>query len=332
MTNQVYTVGLTRTEYQTLKVLLPITFPIIQCGMEQLSEPEIERITDLARCIILNPKCLDARILTEFLYDQDYLRIRYRPLPIILFSNTMTREQQRTIPMPEYSIPVVNLHKRLDRNRNIAIRLLREATVPCWQNREAMRYNGFNDSWYLLDMETTGVDVWKDNILCIRVARMANYEITNELPPMYIRQSKPLPDEISKLTGITDDMLTQGVSLEEAVERLEELPCSNTPFVFTSEEFTSGFLNAAFLRCGKSFDRPYLAIDKLASIPFGYLMQRRALDIPLLVEPNHSNLFPDDPLEELYELTKCVFHDLSNRYDVHCPEHFDKLYAAELCE
>ena len=115
----------------------------------------------------------------------------------------------------------------------------------------------------IIDLETTGVDVWKDSIICIRLAYMANYKIVGQPQMIYIRQSKPLPDGISKLTGITDEMLAQGISLEEAVEQLEGLSCSDTPFVFTSEEFTAGFLKAAFLRCGKSFTRPYVAIDKL---------------------------------------------------------------------
>ena len=64
---------------------------------------------------------------------------------------------------------------------------------------------------------------------------MANYKIVGQPQMIYIRQSKPLPDGISKLTGITDEMLAQGISLEEAVEQLEGLSCSDTPFVFTSE-------------------------------------------------------------------------------------------------
>ena len=331
MTNEVYTVGLTRTELQTLKVLLPITFPIIQCDIEQLDHAAIKKITERAHCIILNPKHLDAGILANFLYKQASQRMSDWPIPVVLLSDRPTREQRHTIRIPKH-LPVIDLRKRLDRSRSLAVKTLRNASLPCWQNRAAMRSNMFNDGWYLIDIETTGVDVWKDRILCIRLAYMANYEL-RQPQTIYIRQSEPLPEGISNRTGITEEMLAQGISLEEAVEQIEELSCSDTPLVFTSEEFTAGFLNAAFLRCGKSFDRPYLAIDKLASIPFGYLMQRHALSIPWLVENSPSNdRFPDEPLCELYELTRCVFESLINRYDVHCPGQFEKLYAAELCE
>lgn len=79
--------------------------------------------------------------------------------------------------MPEYPILSGYLHERFDRNRNLAVKLLRESTLPCWQNREVMRSNMFNDAWYLIDIETTGLDRWKDHIIAIRIARMANYEI-----------------------------------------------------------------------------------------------------------------------------------------------------------
>ena len=184
--------------------------------------------------------------------------------------------------MLEYPILVIDLHKRIDRNRKLDVKLLRELSLPCWQGRYTMRGNMLNDGWWLIDIETTGLDVWKDHIIAIRYTQMADYAVRGETT-LYICQ--PKPEGISELTGITDDMLARGISLEEAVSELEALPCGDTPFVFTGEDFTAGFLNAAFLRRSKAFDHPYLAIDKLANIPFGYLMQRRARNIPSLIAP-----------------------------------------------
>mgnify|MGYP005864054785 FL=1 len=283
MTNDIFCVGLTRTELQTLGVLLPITFRIIPVSSEALDHAAVVRVIDQARCIILNPKRLSVDLLDDFLRRPDDQRRNNAPVPIILFSDTMTKEQRHEVFMPEYPILSVDLHERFDRNRNLAVKLLRESTLPCWQNREAMRSNMFNDAWYLIDIETTGLDRWKDRIIAIRIARMANYEINWERPAICIQQDKPLPAQISEITGITDDMLAGGVSMEEALEELDSLPCKDTPFRFTNEDFATGFLNAEYLRCGKTFDRPYVAIDKLANIPFGYLMQRKAWNIPALV-------------------------------------------------
>lgn len=332
MTNNIFCIGLTKTELQTLRVLLPTTFPILPTEPDALDEAMIEHIAEQARCVVLNPKRLSAVQLDEFLYAQRRLLENKRSVPILLFSASMTRQQHHEIRMPEYPILVIDLHKRIDRNRKLAVKLLRESSLPCWQGRYTMRGNMLNDGWWLVDIETTGVDIWKDRIIAIRYTQMADYKVRGETT-LYIRQPEPLPEGISELTGITDDMLARGISLEEAVSELEALPCGDTPFVFTGEDFTAGFLNAAFLRCGKTFDRPYLAIDKLANIPFGYLMQRRARNIPSLIAPELTeNACFDTELQSLYALTKCTFEALLARYDVHCPGQFDRLYAADITD
>ena len=333
MTNRIFCIGLTRTEQQVLGALLPVTFPILPVAPDALDNAAIEQMASEARCMILNPKRLSVDQLANFLYFQDSCRVCRRPVPIILFSDTMTREQNRAIPMPEFPILVVDLHKRIDRNRKLAVKLLRESGLPCGQNRMALVYNLYKYGFILVYIYTTGLDPWKDRIIAIRIARMANFEINWERPTIYIRQPDPLLEPIADITGITDEMLSHGVSLEDALAELDELPCKDTPFLFTDEEFMTGFLNAAYLRCGKTFDRPYIAIDKLANIPFGYLMQRKARNIPSLTDPECAeHLLFEEPLQELYALSSCTFGALQTRYDVPCPGAFEKLYAAELCE
>ena len=333
MTNDVYTFGLTRTELQTLRVLLPITFPIIQCDANGVQRQDLKNIMDTARCIVINPKHIDPDTFEYCMVVQQYKIDFQQPVPMILLSAPLTREQHRMVRIPQY-MPIINLYKRLDQARSVAMNLLRTASFPCWQNRKNMEHYMFNDSWYLIDIETTGADIWKDNITCIRIAYMADYKIEGTPKTIYIKQQEPQSDDCSEQTGNTAEKLTQGIPLQEAVELIEYLECSDTPLIFTSEEYTAGFLHTAFLRCGKRLERPYLAIDKLAAIPFGYLMQRRALDIPLYVEEkqHQSSKVFDDTIRELYELTVCVFEALFSRYDVRCPGEFDKLYAGEICE
>ena len=148
-----------------------------------------------------------------------------------------------------------------------------------------------------------------------------------------------LSDDMIELlkSGLVDNSLlcelAQYDVSEEALEELDSLPCKDTPFLFANEDFATGFLNAEYLRCGKTFDRPYVAIDKLANIPFGYLMQRKAWNIPALVGFKTLRKQPlDEELQKLFALTACTFEALQTRCDVRCPEEFAKLYAAELCE
>ena len=83
MTNDIFCVGLTRTELQTLGVLLPITFRIIPVSSEALDHAAVVRVIDQARCIILNPKRLSVDLLDDFLRGQDYQRWNNAPVPII---------------------------------------------------------------------------------------------------------------------------------------------------------------------------------------------------------------------------------------------------------
>ena len=93
MTNDVFCIGLTRTELQTLRVLLPTTFPILTTEPDALDEAMIEHIAEQARCVVLNPKRLTAAQLEEFLYAQRRLLENKRPVPILLFSANMIRRR-----------------------------------------------------------------------------------------------------------------------------------------------------------------------------------------------------------------------------------------------
>lgn len=48
MTNDVFCIGLTKTELQTLRVLLPTTFPILTTEPDALDEAMIEHIAEQA--------------------------------------------------------------------------------------------------------------------------------------------------------------------------------------------------------------------------------------------------------------------------------------------
>ena len=335
MTNDVFCVGLTWTELQTLTVLLPETFSIMAVHPPALDTDMIERVTNQARCIVLNPKRLSVEQLGNFFYDQDYLRLYHHPIPIILFSDEMTHEQKRLTPMPDFSILVIDLYKRLDHDREFAIKLLQTASRPSWQSRKIMHSHMFNDAWYLLGFESTGLDIWKDRITAIRVSKMTDFEVDGETT-IYIRQPDSLPEHTLKLPGITDDRMENAVSLEKAIEELDSLLCESIPLIFTEEtfteeNFTTEFLHAAFLCCGKTFDRPYIAIDKLATIPFGYLMESNppcisVRDYPILP----ANLLMSKEMQALYALTSSTFDALVTRYNVHCPGQFDNLYATPL--
>ena len=169
---------------------------------------------------------------------------------MMLLTAPLTREQRRMVRIPQY-MPIINLYKRLDQARSVAMNLLRTASFPCWQNRKNMEHYMFNDSWYLIDIETTGADIWKDNITCIRIAYMADYKIEGIPKTIYIKQEDPQFDDCSKQNGNTAEELTQVIPLKEAVvtHRLY-LHQRNTLQVFCILPFSAAAngLNAPVLR------------------------------------------------------------------------------------
>ena len=100
-----------------------------------------------------------------------------------------------------------------------------------------------------LDVETTALRPEQGRILEIGAALVLDGAFQEEWSAL-IASSAPVPEEITNLTGITNQILAEhGIPLKEALEGLtdflEDLPviCHNLPFDMS-------FLNAAFRECG----------------------------------------------------------------------------------
>jgi CRISPR-associated protein Cas2 len=75
-------------------------------------------------------------------------------------------------------------------------------------------------NYVILDLETTGLDAFKDSIIEIGALKVKNGIIVDEFHRL-VKYSKKLEQSIVDLTGITDEMLTiEGVSLDNAIRQL----------------------------------------------------------------------------------------------------------------
>ena len=87
----------------------------------------------------------------------------------------------------------------------------------------------------VLDIETTGLDFEKDDIIEIAALHFQNGEIKDTYST-FVKTHKPLPAFITKLTHITDEMLTTGTGIHSALEKLKKfvgdktIVCHNTQF------------------------------------------------------------------------------------------------------
>ena len=135
----------------------------------------------------------------------------------------------------------------------------------------ARKYTLKEDSYIVLDLETTGLSCAVHEIIEIAAICIVHDAVEAELS-MLVQCQTSLPENISKLTGITDEMLQQqGVPLYQALSQLISF-MENRRIVCHNAAFDFGFLHAACQRVGLSmFHNP--CIDTLT------LARRKVFDV-----------------------------------------------------
>lgn len=326
--NQILCFGLTRVELQTLYTRFPLLYQFYQLQNEDFDDlQKLKEMVSESLCLFINPRKLNAWQLHDLVQEHE-VATEHTHAAILLFTDSFTNEQKQSLSNKEFHR--VDLKSRFDRTLRDTIEMVRQAAMPCWDGLKRMEANGFNDGWYLLDLTSTGLDPLQNELVSISIAFMGNYEL-REIETIYIKPSRPLTEEDEAITGVTNEMLINGVSKEEAIEHLESLP-HQAPFIIDTEKYDYPFLKALYHFCGKNFDHPYIAIDGLSAIAFGHMLLRRNSDLVNAVSDQVQLYVPkeDRYITELYTLTSAVFKNLQNRYDVRCPGHFHSLYFGEI--
>lgn len=98
--------------------------------------------------------------------------------------------------------------------------------------------------WAFLDIETTGLDPQKDRIIEIAVLVADKSRIISEWSSL-IKSDTQLPSHITELTHITDEMLSGGAELIDALEELSELVKGKTVICYNGR-FDIAFLENAY--------------------------------------------------------------------------------------
>ena len=109
-----------------------------------------------------------------------------------------------------------------------------------------------------IDVETTGISPEKERIIEIGAVRPETGEVFRTL----IQPGRPLPEKITELTGITDDMLVGAPEEADAVKALLEFMDGDTILLGHNISFDHSFLVQAIRRCG--YEEPqFTGIDTL---------------------------------------------------------------------
>ena len=109
-----------------------------------------------------------------------------------------------------------------------------------------------------IDVETTGISPEKERIIEIGAFRPETGEIFKTL----INPGRPLPERITELTGITDEMLIGAPEEPEAIAALLDFLGNDTVLLGHNISFDHSFIVQAVRRCG--YKEPQFAgIDTL---------------------------------------------------------------------
>lgn len=111
----------------------------------------------------------------------------------------------------------------------------------------------------VFDLETTGLSPIRDRITEIGAVKIKQGKITDEFSEL-INPEIPIPDNITKLTGITDAMVKDKETIKEILPRFLEF-VGDSPLIAHNAGFDSGFIRAKAGELGLNVDN--VVIDTL---------------------------------------------------------------------
>ncbi|MCL2634781.1 MAG: PolC-type DNA polymerase III [Oscillospiraceae bacterium] len=153
-----------------------------------------------------------------------------------------------------------------------------------------------NSEFIVFDVETTGLSQSDGRITEIGAVKLKNMEIVEEFTT-FVNPGMPIPDEVIRINGITDDMVKDAPYEKEAFEKFLKfcegdnvgdahpgVPKTSSTLIAHNAPFDTGFLRAGFTRCG--LDYSFTVIDTLTLCKAAVPNKKHKLDIMV----KHFNL------------------------------------------
>lgn len=119
------------------------------------------------------------------------------------------------------------------------------------------------NDYIVLDFETTGIDTYSDDITEFTFLKYHNHKLVDELSHL-VNPKRKIPDNVSKITGITDEMVKNEKSIDYYIDEIINFIDSYTLIGHNISKFDYYFLKNAIKRNKKlTKDLNYECVDTL---------------------------------------------------------------------
>ena len=156
--------------------------------------------------------------------------------------------------------------------------------VPLWKN-----YSYKGGTYTVFDLETTGLYPNSDKITEIGAVKIENGVLGKTFSAL-VNPEIPIPENITNLTGISDDMVKNCPTIAEVLPKFLEF-CKGSTVVAHNAKFDTSFINAACEGLGLEFNNPSIDTVELS-----------------------KEMFPDEKKHNLDALTKRLNISLENHH------------------
>lgn len=150
---------------------------------------------------------------------------------------------------------------KIRRKQWAQIQFLKRLGVRCGVIRAHYSYNP-SQIYVVVDLETTGGSAQYHRVTEVAAIKTQNSSVVDSFHSL-INPLRPIPANISRLTGITNEMVKQAPTFQSIADELFEF-CSGSLFVAHNARFDYQFLQREFARVGLEFKVPTLCTRRLS--------------------------------------------------------------------
>lgn len=160
----------------------------------------------------------------------------------------------------------------------------------------------FRDTFVVFDIETTGKNAKFHKITEIGAVKITMGRIVDRFSQL-VNPERPIPYNITRLTGITDEMVANQPNIEEVLPRFLEF-CGDAPVVAHNAAFDTGFIGNEARNQGLRFDNTIVDTLGMAHVLLPHLgkftLDRLVKELKIVLENHHRAVNDAEATAEMF--------------------------------